>query len=172
MEKMFAEVFPPLHLDQGLTELLEQVRVERITSNRAKTYVKVYLVSGKLIHREQLFQLECVLKRQIFGKNPVELKIVERFELSGQYTPEKVLELYRDSILFELKSYNILEYNLFRRAEISFLNKNQMHLVLEKTTLGQDAADDLVRVLHKIFWERCGMEVDIRAELVEKEHEH
>jgi DNA polymerase-3 subunit alpha (Gram-positive type) len=172
MEKMFAEVFPPLHLDQGLTELLEQVRVERITSNRAKTYVKVYLVSGKLIHREQLFQLECVLKRQIFGKNPVELKIVERFELSGQYTPEKVLELYRDSILFELKSYNILEYNLFRRAEISFLNKNQMHLVLEKTTLGQDAADDLVRVLHKIFWERCGMEVDIQAELVEKEHEH
>ena len=62
MEKMFAEVFPPLHVDKGIAELLEQVRVERVTSNRAKTHIKVYLVSKKLIHREQLFQVERVLK--------------------------------------------------------------------------------------------------------------
>ena len=35
MEKHFTEVFPPLHIEQPLTELLEQVRVERVTSNRA-----------------------------------------------------------------------------------------------------------------------------------------
>lgn len=171
MEKMFAEVFPPLHIDKGIAELLEQVRVERVTSNRAKTYIKVYLVSGKLIHREQLFQVEQVLKKQLFGKNPIELKIVERFELSEQYTPLKVLELYKDSILFELKSYNILEYNLFRRAEITFPQENQMHLVLEKTTLGQDAADELSRILYKIFTERCGMKLQIETELREKDEE-
>ena len=171
MEKMFAEVFPPLHIDKGIAELLEQVRVERVTSNRAKTYIKVYLVSQKLIHREQLFQVEQVLKKQLFGKNPIELKIVERFELSEQYTPGKVLELYKDSILFELKSYNILEYNLFRRAEITFPQENQMHLVLEKTTLGQDAADELSRILYKIFTERCGMKLQIETELREKDEE-
>lgn len=171
MEKMFAEVFPPLHIDKGIAELLEQVRVERVTSNRAKTYIKVYLVSGKLIHREQLFQVEQVLKKQLFGKTPIELKIVERFELSEQYTPLKVLELYKDSILFELKSYNILEYNLFRRAEITFPQENQMHLVLEKTTLGQDAADELSRILYKIFTERCGMKLQIETELREKDEE-
>ena len=171
MEKMFVEVFPPLHVDKGIAELLEQVRVERVTSNRAKTHIKVYLVSKMLIHREQLFQVERVLKKQLFGKNPIELKIVERFELSGQYTPEKVLELYRDSILFELKSYNILEYNLFRRAEISFPEQNQMHLILERTTLGQEAADELERVLYKIFTERCGMEIQIQTELREKDEE-
>ena len=104
MSKLFAEVFPPLYVDKGLTELLEQVQVERVVSNRAGTYIKVYLVSGKLIHREQLFHLEQVLKKQIFGKASKELKIVERFELSSQYTPQKVLELYKDSILFELKA--------------------------------------------------------------------
>ncbi len=171
MEKRFADVFPPLHIDQNLSELLEQVRVERVTSNRAKTYIKVYLVSGKLIHREHLFHLEQVLKKQLFGKAPVELKIIERFELSGQYTPEKVLELYKDSILFELRAYSILEFNLFRRADITFPEENRMKLSLEKTTLGQEAADELVRVLHKIFTERCGMKIEIEAELVDKNRE-
>ena len=73
--------------------------------------------------------------------------------------------------MFELKSYNILEYNLFRRAEISFPEQNQMHLILEKTTLGQEAADELERVLYKIFTERCGMELRIQTELREKDEE-
>ena len=171
MEKHFTEVFPPLHIEQPLTELLEQVRVERVTSNRAKTHIKVYLTSGKLIHKEQIFHLEQTLKKQLFGKNPIELKIIEHFRLSSQYTPQKVLELYRDSILFELRAYSILEFNLFRRAEITFPKEDHMKLSLEKTTLGQEAADELIRVLHKIFTERCGMKLEIEAELVDKNQE-
>ena len=58
MTRMFEEVFPPLSLDQSLLDLLGQVKVEKVTSNRAKNFIRVYLVSGKLIHKEQLFQLE------------------------------------------------------------------------------------------------------------------
>ncbi len=168
MEKMFGEVFPSLHLEQGLSDLLEQVRVEKVTSNRAKNNIRVYLVSKKLIHKEQLFQLERTLKRQLFGNNPVEVKILERFELSEQYTPEKVLKLYRDSLLFELREYNILEYNLFRGAGISFPQEGLMKLVLEKTTLGEEAADELIRILYKVFTERCGLDLRIETEFVEK----
>ena len=171
MEKMFSEVFPPLHVEQGLSDLLSQVRVEKVTSNRAKNFIRVYLVSGKLIHKEQLFQLEQVLKKQLFGNSPVELKILERFELSSQYTPEKLLELYKDSILFELRSYSILEYNLFRGAKISFPEPQVMKLELEKTTLGEDAADELIRVLYKIFTQRCGQDIRIQTEFVEKPEE-
>ena len=171
MEKMFAEVFPPLPVEQGLADLLEQVRVEKVTSNRAKNNIRVYLVSKKLIHKEQLFQLERILKRQLFGNSPVELKILERFELSEQYTPGKVLELYRDSLLFELRAYNILEYNLFRGARISFPEEGQMKLVLEETTLGEEAADELIRILYKVFTERCGMDLQIQTEFVQKEQE-
>ena len=171
MTKMFAEVFPPLNLEQGLLDLLEQVRVEKVTSNRAKNFIRVYLVSGKLIHKEQLFQLERTLKRQLFGRAEVELKILERYELSGQYTPEKLLELYKDSILYALKHYSILEYNLFRGANISFPEENLMRLELVKTTLGEDAADELIRVLYKIFTERCGLDLRIQTEFVERDEE-
>ena len=169
MTRMFEEVFPPLSLDQSLLDLLGQVKVEKVTSNRAKNFIRVYLVSGKLIHKEQLFQLERALKRQLFGRAEVELKILERYELSGQYTPEKLLELYKDSILWELKHYSILEYNLFRGAKISFPEEHVMRMELQKTTLGEDAADELIRVLYKIFTERCGMDLRIQTEFVDRE---
>ena len=171
MTRMFEEVFPPLSLDQSLLDLLGQVKVEKVTSNRAKNFIRVYLVSGKLIHKEQLFQLERALKRQLFGRAEVELKILERYELSGQYTPEKLLELYKDSILWELRHYSILEYNLFRGAKISFPEEHIMRMELRKTTLGEDAADELIRVLYKIFTERCGLDVHIHTEFVEQEGE-
>ena len=82
MVKMFAEVFPPLHVEKGLSDLLEQVQVEKVTSNRAKNFIRVYLVSGKLIHKEQLFQLEKTLKWQLFGNADITVKILERYELS------------------------------------------------------------------------------------------
>ena len=43
MVKMFAEVFPPLHVEKGLSDLLEQVQVEKVTSNRAKNFIEYIL---------------------------------------------------------------------------------------------------------------------------------
>ena len=171
MTKMFAEVFPPLHVEQGLQDLLEQVKVEKVTSNRAKNFIRVYLVSGKLIHKEQLFQLEKTLKKQLFGASDITVRILERYELSGQYNPEKLMELYKDSILFELRHYSMLEYNLFRGAKIEFPEANILKMELAKTTLGEDAADELIRILYKIFTERCGLDVKIRVEFVDKKEE-
>ena len=171
MTKMFAEVFPPLHVEQGLQDLLEQVKVEKVTSNRAKNFIRVYLVSGKLIHKEQLFQLEKTLKKQLFGASDITVRILERYELSGQYNPEKLMELYKDSILFELRHYSMLEYNLFRGAKIEFPEANILKMELAKTTLGEDAADELIRILYKIFTERCGLDVKIQVEFVDKKEE-
>ena len=171
MQKMFAEVFPPLRVEKGLSDLLEQVRVEKVTSNRAKNFIRVYLVSGKLIHKEQLFQLEKTLKKQLFGTADITVKVLERYELSEQYTPEKLMELYKDSILFELRHYSMLEYNLFRGAKIDFPENRVMKLEMQKTTLGEDAADELIRILYKIFTERCGLDVKIQVEFVDKKEE-
>ena len=44
----------------------------------------------------------------------------EKYKLSGQYTPEKLLKVYRDSLLMELKNYSIIEYNIFRKTRYGF----------------------------------------------------
>lgn len=107
----------------------------------------------------------------MFGNADITVKILERYELSGQYNPETLMGLYKDSILFELRNYSMLEYNLFRGAKISFPESNVLKMELTKTTLGEDAADELIRILYKIFTERCGLDVKIRVEFVDKKEE-
>ena len=46
--------------------------------------------------------------------------VIEKFRLSRQYTPENFLETYRSSMELELRSYNMLEYNMFKQAQITF----------------------------------------------------
>ena len=54
--------------------------------------------------------------------------VIERFYLSEQYTPENFMEVYRSSMELELKNYNMLEYNLFKRAQITFPEAETMQL--------------------------------------------
>ena len=168
MEKQFYEVFPSLEDQENPSDLLRQVRVERVTSNRMKTRIRVYLVSEKLLHKERLFQLEKRMKRELFPSEDMYFQLVERYELSSQYTPKEVLRLYGESISYELKAYSILVYQLFQRADITFPSREEMHLRLEVSPLEEDAAAELLRVLHKILVERCGLKVAITAEHVEK----
>ena len=46
MSKQFFEVFPTLQLDKKMKTLLESTIVNRVTSNRAKDILRVYLESG------------------------------------------------------------------------------------------------------------------------------
>ena len=45
-----------------------------------------------------IYQLERQIEEQLFSNVPLRVKIIERFYLSRQYTPENFLEVYRPSI--------------------------------------------------------------------------
>ena len=89
------------------------------------------------------------------------MKIIEKFQLSSQYTPENFLDVYRQSILLELKQYSALEYNMFYTAEITFSDPETMELVMTDSVVARDREHELVRVLEKIFCERCGFNLKV-----------
>ena len=120
MEKDFFDVFPYLILKQELSELLEEVIVTKVACNAAKTCVRVYLRSDRWIHKKHIFSLEEQIKRQCFPGLEVSVKVIEKFHLSRQYTPKNFLDTYRSSMELELRNYNMLEYNLFKQAQITF----------------------------------------------------
>ena len=60
--------------------LCGQIQVEKVTSNKVGNRIKVYIVSKKLVQKEQLFCLEKNIKEQLFPRSNVEICIVERFE--------------------------------------------------------------------------------------------
>ena len=110
MGKKFFEVFPKLFIEDELRELIEDAKVTRVTSNPEKTRLRVYLRSEQWIHKKHIYFLEEAIREQFFTGLQMEIKIIETFELSRQYTPEKFLDVYRDSIMLELKNYSCLLY--------------------------------------------------------------
>ena len=167
MAKPFTEVFPELSLQEDARERMAQCTVARITMNPGKDFMKIYLESDKLIHKKYIFETERAISDQLCFRIPVTVKIIEKFHLSGQYTAEKLMPIYRDSILTELKEYNIFLYNLFRSARCEFSDSDTLLLTMEDNVVAQGKEEELLTILEKIFCERCGQHLKIEARLTE-----
>ena len=167
MEKPFFDVFPTLELNTELKNLFAVTKVTRVALTKARDFLKVYLFSEKLIQKKYIYQVEKAIRDQLFAGVQMTVKIIEKFSLSRQYTPEKLMDVYKDSILLELKEYSIFEFNLFRKADCIFENEDTLHLTLEETVISEGKGDELIRVLEKIFTERCGMSLKIHVDYKE-----
>ena len=163
MGKQFFEVFPKLKLDQKNQDLFEQTEIEKVTTTKSRELIRVTFLSRHLIQKENVLKVENEIKKQFFQDYTVRVKLYERFQLSGQYTPEKLMELYRDSILLELKNYSPVEYNIFKGADISYPDEREIHLIIDDTVPARSRKDELIRILQKILNERCGFAVHITA---------
>lgn len=102
MAKPFFEVFPTLQLHGAVHDILEQASVEKISATRRKDFLRIYLQSGRLIMKGDIWTAEREIKRQLFPNANMVVKIYERFNLSSQYTPEKLMDVYRDLSLIHI----------------------------------------------------------------------
>ena len=164
MAKAFFDVFPGLKLDGKLKSLFEQTQIERVTATKQKDFVRIYLSSERLIQKDDIFTVEGEIKKQLFAGCNITIKIHEKYRLSSQYNPEKLMEIYRDSILLELQEYSHLLYSMFKNAELSFPEEGRLNLRIEDTVLARIKSDELTRILEKIFFERCGLPVNVFVE--------
>ncbi len=168
MMKAFYEVFPTLRLSGELGSLFDEVEVKRVASNGNRNFLKVYIYSKRLIQKHEIKTVESELAKQLFPQNKVTFRFIETFELSAQYTPKSIMEVYRESILSELKEYNPLLYNLFRNAEISYPEDKIMMMSLPENIVSKQMSEELADLLSRILNERCGMGTDIRISYREK----
>ena len=88
MSKSFFEVFPTLELPGELRQMLSEVQVEKVSTNRTKDFYRIDLFSVRLIPKKYIFQLERDIHHQIFHGKNLKVKIRERYQLSAQYTAE------------------------------------------------------------------------------------
>ena len=166
--KLFEEVFPSLQLKGDMKAMFERVQVERISAPKDRSILRIYLGSEHLIEKEKIWALEQEIKKQLFPYAETVIKIYERFHLSSLYTPESLLQAYGKSILQELRELSPMEYSLFKNAEISYPNPETVKIVLEESVLAREKERELVRILEKIFVERCGLTVEIETAYREK----
>lgn len=162
MSKLFFEVFPALTVKDDMRKLLAETEITKVSADRSKTSIRIYLFATRLIYKNQIFFLEREIARQLFPNRPMAIKIIETFRLSGQYTAKRLLDAYGESIADELKNYSILLYSIYRKADLSFEGESRMHLRLEDTLVAKEHSEELIGILEKIFCERCGMDCSIQ----------
>ena len=164
MEKEFLNVFRNLELKGELKALLEEVVVTKVSVNRKKDHLRVYIRSRQWIHKKYIYALERAIASQCFQGVSMEVKVLERFALSSQYTPQLFFEAYQSSMGLELKNYSILVYNMFRNAVITFPETNTMHMLLQSTVLAKSKEEELIHYMEKVFCERCEFSLKVEAE--------
>ena len=161
MEKRFLEVFPELQIGDSVKKLFEKVAVTKVAVTSSRELLRVYIISETWIHKKYIRMAEKAIKDQCFSDTEIDVKIIEKFHLSGQYTAENFFPDYRDSVLLELRDYSIFEYNLLRQAEYEFTAPDEMILTIEESVVLEGKAEELIRILEKIFCERCGLHLKI-----------
>ena len=169
MEKDFFDVFPGLKVKQELRDILDMAIVTKVSCNPAKTRLWVYIKSERWIHKKNIKMLEEQIERQCFSGLPIRVTVIERFTLSSQYTPENFLAVYSSSMELELKNYNMLEYNLFKRSKITFPETDRMHLEIPDSVVAQEVSEVLIEYMQKVFCERCGMDLKVDVEFTRAE---
>ena len=161
MSKAFREAFPTLKLEEELEGLLDTTEVTKISANHEHTHIRIYLRAKRLIFKKTIWKLEKAITEQIFQNRAIQVKIIESYELSEQYTPKSLIEVYKDSILDELNAYSVLEYNLLRTADMEFPEEDRLILTMDETIIAKTRTDEIIEFLEKVICERCGMNLKI-----------
>ena len=157
--KRFFEVFDGIKADEELLELFSDIMVKRIVNNRAKSSIRIYIESNRLIHKSDIYKMEKAVASMFNGR--LSVKIIEHYNLSSQYNSENLFNMYKDSIMLELYNYSIMEYSILNKAEITFDN-DIMNIKLDDTVIAEEKSSELKRILEKIFNERCGITTEVR----------
>ena len=156
------EVFPTLHLEGDCKVYMEDVRVDRVVTTRARDLLKVYISCDNIIEKEYIYKVEKELHKQLFsalegGKEGPEVKLYETFHLSAQYDAPAVFGAYKNSMLLELKEYSPMLHSMLKSAELSFEADEKVVLTMEDIPLYHQKSGELLQILDKIVCERCGV---------------
>ncbi len=167
MAKFFFDVFPTLTVNEEMKNLLSEMEITKVSANPSKTWIRIYLSGPRLIHKSNIFALEKQIKKQLFPSQHMEIKIIEKFRLSEQYTARKLMDIYKGSIEEEIKEYSLLLYNVYHSAKSEFPEENRMELTLEDTIIAREKSEELIQILEKIVCERCGLDFKIDLDFAE-----
>ncbi|SFR91340.1 PolC-type DNA polymerase III [Anaeromicropila populeti] len=164
---LFFEAFDRLTVKGELQQLFETVQVERVVMSRKCQKIKLYTISDHILEYQIRKKMEIELKKQIFQEAPVSAEIIERYTLSKQYTPEKIMPVYFDSVLLELRENSVIDYNLVREARFVF-QEGAVQIFVEDSIVARKRVAFIKEKLDDIYNNRFSFSVAILFEFLEQ----
>ena len=163
MNKLLFDVFPTLKVNNDLKPLFQDVEVTKVATNSSREFIRVHILSTHLIQKKHIFALERMIKEQMFATVKIKIEVVEKYQLSEQYTPENLLNEYYESLLLELDERSVVERNMLQNASYFFEDENILCLKFVDSIVAQGKKDSLAEYLKMVFLERFNRPVEVRA---------
>lgn len=163
MSKLFFEVFPTLKVGDEVKQLFEGVEVTKVTTNSERTFIKIHILSRHLIQKSVIYEVEGLIKMQLFGQSRVQVTVCEKYELSELYTPENIMEEYLESFLVELNQRSVLERSMLQNSKYTFEDDNILCMQLTDTIVAQGKKESLAGYLKDVYANRFGRPIEVRV---------
>ena len=166
MDKLFFEAFPSIQLDNDLHNALNDSMVTKVSTNSSKDAVSVYLYCRRVIPKRRIRTLEEQIKKQIFSYDDIKINVIEKFELSSQYSVESFYNEYIDSIYHEISEYSSYMLAVIKRADFVF-EEDKLTIVLEDNMFTRSREEEIIHIFHSIFCDRAGLNVIVDVDYKE-----
>ena len=163
MSKLFFEVFPTLKVNKEIRLLFDEVEVTKVASNSTRDFIRVHIFSRHLIQKNRIYEMERMIKEQLFGRTGIRIEVREDYALSAQYTPENLMREYYDSLLLEAEQTSVVERNMLQNATFSFEEEHILCLRLQDTVVAEGKKDSVVQLLSTVFNHRFHVPVEVRV---------
>jgi len=156
----FKEVFPDVNLGGNLNDLIGQATVTGVQMIEESAELYVFIRSSNLIAREDLDKVEDEIARTIFPNTDVKCIIRETFVLSSQYNTETLTDMYKESLLYEVKKTSYVDYRILKRGEW-IVRDDMLTILVEDTIIAREHSKKMSGFLAFLYEEKFGMKVEV-----------
>lgn len=156
--QMFSAYTP----SRSIREQFEEVFIEKVRFSRHSQILHLYAASHHLIHHRYVKQLQEELlpyaRNAVGGVKDMELQMV--YYLSDRYQLEDILEEYSDSLLFEIKEKDPIDYLLVKDEEW-VVNDSVLTIPMPDSELAKMRHTEIQDFLTHVFLKRFGRTIQV-----------
>lgn len=163
---LFFDAFDKLDVKDDIRELFQTVDVKRVLMSKSTCSVKIFIESDHILTYQVRRKVEYELRTQLLGQAVRSVRLIESYQLSMQYTPEKIMPIYFESILSELREESILNYNIMKQAEFVF-TEDVVTIKVEDTFMVKKQVSHIKEKFDEIYHDRFGFSVAVVFDYVE-----
>lgn len=163
---LFFDAFDKLDVKDDIRELFQTVDVKRVLMSKSTCSVKIFIESDHILTHQVRRKVEYELRAQLLGQAVRSVRLIESYQLSMQYTPEKIMPIYFESILSELREESILNYNIMKQAEFVF-TEDIVTIKVEDTFMVKKQVGHMKEKFDEIYHDRFGFSAAVVFDYVE-----
>lgn len=164
-QKRFREVFPSVDLGRELNDLIGQTIVTAVSVDEDRQELKVHIVSDNLIALADIERAQEIVAHEIFGHFDSACKIYDTYELSSQYNLESLVNMYKDSLLLEVKHASRFDYRILKRGTWK-VEGTCLRLLVEDSTISRAHSKQISDLIISSLVSRFGIEVEVSLDFV------